>query len=179
MKTKSIRKSISVCMFVCIICLAAVTNPLKAQTSTPGYYYDHGREVVLKPTQTICKLDDSGKYLVPHLKYFFTYDENERVKTKEAYRWDIGSQSWTESFRMNYIYTDGFTTIDYAEWNMENKTYSLKMEKAVYTLHDGIVVSYAYFKRSATDKDWQLLTSLYELQLYPYLIGYGHLLAGN
>ena len=179
MKTKSIRKSMSVCLFVCIVCLAVVINPAKAQTSVSKYYYDHGREITLKPTQTICKLDDSGKYLVPHLKYFFTYDENQRIKTKEAHRWDIGSQSWIESFRMNYEYTDTFTTTDYAEWSMESKVYNLNMEKAVYTFHDGIVVSYAYFKRSAMDKDWQLFTSLSVLHLHPYLIGYGHLLADN
>lgn len=178
METKSVKRTMNVCMIVCIMCLAAV-HFMSAQTSVPNYYYDHGRDVVLKPTQTICKLDDSGKYLVPHLKYFFTYDDEQRVITKEAHRWNADLQSWIPSFMLAFTYGDSFTTIDYASWDKQEKSYILYTEKAVYQMEDDAIVSYAYFKRDTIGENWMLVENLQDLQIYPFLIGNGYLLAGN
>ena len=160
MKTNYLKKAVNVCMLVCVMCFVAPVNNVKSQE----YYYDSAREGSLMPTRTICKLDESGKYLVPHLKYFFTYDEDGRVVTKEAHRWNNDSKSWKQSYILNFSYEETHTTLDYAAWSNKEGTYDLNKERAVYTLQDENVVSYACFKQSKDNEEWILVADIPEIK---------------
>ena len=165
MKTNYLKKAMNVCMLVCAVCFLTSGNVVKSQTLTQKYYYDSSREAALNaPTRTICKPDKSGKYLVPHLKYFFTYDEDGRVVKKEAHRWNNDSKSWTQSYLLNISYEESCTTVDYASWSNKKADYTSDKERAVYTLYNEEIVSYACYKQSENNEEWILVADIPELQ---------------
>jgi hypothetical protein len=164
MKTNNFKKAVNVCMLVCAMCFVASVNNVKSQT-TERFYYDSNRELTPNaPTRTICKLDESGKYLIPQLKYFFTYDAEGRVVKKEAHRWNKNSKSWTQSYVLNISYEESCMTLDYAKWNKEDEVYASNKERAVYTMLNEDVVSYAYFKQSQNEEEWILVADIPEIQ---------------
>ena len=178
MKTNFLKRAINVCMLVCAVCVLTSGNVLKSQTFTGEYYYDCIRDADFnEPTQTICKLDESGKYLVPHLKYFFTYDNEGRVIKKEAQRWDNKSKSWKESYEMNVEYEENYITLNYAVWDNKEETYSLKKERAIYTMRDNELISYACYKQGSGEKQWLLIATIHEMQMDPLFILKNYLLA--
>jgi len=164
MKTNNFKKAVNVCMLVCAMCFVASVNNVKSQT-TDGFYYDSNRELTPNaPTRTICKLDESGKYLIPQLKYFFTYDAEGRVVKKEAYRWNKDSKSWAQSYMLNISYEEACMTLDYAKWDKDELAYASNKERAVYTMQNEDVVSYAYFKLSQNEEEWILVADIPEIQ---------------
>ena len=165
MKTNNFKKAVNVCMLVCAMCFVASLNNVKSQTLSQKYYYDSSRELTPNaPARTICKPDESGKYLVPHLKYFFTYDDEGRVVKKEAHRWNKGSKSWTQSYILNISYEESCMTFDYAKWDKDELAYASNKERAVYTMQNEDVVSYAYFKLSQNEEEWILVADIPEIQ---------------
>lgn len=75
-------------------------------------------------------------HLYRHLRYTYTYDNENRVISKEAAKWDSVKEVWTPYFRMNVEYSANEVTVDYARWNDRSKTYNSNVEKAVYALSD-------------------------------------------
>ena len=75
-------------------------------------------------------------HLYRHLRYTQTYDNENRVISKEAAKWDSVKEVWTPYFKMNVEYSANEVTVDYARWNDRSKTYNSNVEKAVYALND-------------------------------------------
>ena len=170
MKTNDLKKAMNVCMLVCVMCFTASVNNSKAQTFTHKYYYDSSKESALKPTRTICKPDESGKYLVPHLKYFFTYDETGRVVKKEAHRWNKDTRSWIPGYEIKTSYEESCTTVIYAAWSDKEEDYVLNKEKAVYIMQFDEVVSYACYKQNKDNDTWDLVADIPEIKREMLLI---------
>ena len=165
MKTNFLKRAINVCMLVCAVCFLTSGTVVKSQTFTENYYYDCIRDADLKqPTRTVCKLDESGKYLVPHVKYFFTYDNEGRVIKKEAHRWDKNSKSWKQKYILNIAYEEFAITMDYAAWDVNKVMYAKNKEKAIYSLEDGDIISYACYKQQNNNEEWMLVAETPEIQ---------------
>ena len=75
-------------------------------------------------------------HLYRHLRYTYTYDNENRVISKEAAKWDSVKEVWTPYFKMNVEYSANEVTVDYARWNDRSKTYNSNVEIAVYALND-------------------------------------------
>ena len=75
-------------------------------------------------------------HLYRHLRYTYTYDNENRVISKEAAKWDSVKEVWTPYFRMNVEYSANEVTVDYARWDDRSKTYNSNVEMAVYALND-------------------------------------------
>lgn len=75
-------------------------------------------------------------HLYRHLRYTYTYDNENRVISKEAAKWDSVKEVWTPYFKMNVEYSANEVTVDYVRWNDRSKTYNSNVEKAVYALND-------------------------------------------
>ena len=75
-------------------------------------------------------------HLYRHLRYTYTYDNENRVISKEAAKWDSVKEVWSPYFKMNVEYSANEVTVDYARWNDRSKTYNSNVEKAVYALND-------------------------------------------
>ena len=179
MKTNYLKNAMNVCILVCAVCFLTSGNIVKSQTLKQKYYYDSSREDALKPTQTIYQPDQSGNYLVPHLKYYFTYDEAGRVVKKEAHRWNRESKSWKQSYMLNITYEESCITVDYAAWSKKEDIYALNRERAVYTLHNEALVAYACFKQSQYNGEWVLVVDMNVLQIDPMSIMNDNLFANR
>ena len=75
-------------------------------------------------------------HLYRHLRYTYTYDNENRVISKEAAKWDSVKEVWTPYFKMNVEYSANEVTVDHARRNDRSKTYNSNVEKAVYALND-------------------------------------------
>ena len=84
-------------------------------------------------SKVIYKLDGS---LYRHMKYDFTYDEQKRMTSKEAFKWDARREKWNPYFKIDYTYSDGQITLTYARWNEAHKAYDAQVEKSVYELNE-------------------------------------------
>lgn len=79
-------------------------------------------------------------YLTRHLRYTYTYDAENRVTGKEAYRWNSEKEAWMPYFQMNMAYHEREVEVSYARWNPNSHAYDSKMEKAVYPLYSDSAV---------------------------------------
>ena len=51
-------------------------------------------------------------HLYRHLRYTYTYDNENRVISKEAAKWDSVKEVWTPYFKMNVEYSANEVTVD-------------------------------------------------------------------
>ncbi len=117
-------------------------------------------------TKYVYRLDDSGKYLTNHLQYNFTYDEQGRILTKQAYSWNTGKQLWEPYYQMYYRYNNlsqGYT-VEYARWDAKTESYSAGMEKATYGMDDANqLVCYQGYKWDKQTQEWNIVQDFGEL----------------
>ena len=50
-------------------------------------------------SKVIYRLDGS---LYRHMKYDFTYDDQKRMSSKEAFKWDASTEKWIPYFKIDY-----------------------------------------------------------------------------
>ena len=88
----------------------------------------------LVTSKTIFKKD--GSYLRHHMQYAFTYDNENRMVSKEAFKWNDVKKEWAPYFKMTYQYSDNEITINYAQWNESHKAYNKNTQTSVYELNE-------------------------------------------
>ena len=71
-----------------------------------------------------------------HLRYTYTYDNENRVISKEASKWDSVKEAWVPYFKMNVEYNNNEIAVNYARWNSKSNAYDSNVEKTVYELND-------------------------------------------
>lgn len=130
MKTNVILKAVVIVAVV----MASVMN-FSASASNPTNYVKN-EEVTngLITAKTIFRNEDG--YLFRHLRYTYTYDNENRIISKEASKWDNSKEAWTPYFKLNVIYSDNEVELNYASWNSKNSTYDDNKQKTVYELND-------------------------------------------
>ena len=62
-------------------------------------------------SKVIYRLDGS---LYRHMKYDFTYDDQKRMSSKEAFKWDASTEKWIPYFKIDYTYSSNEITLDIA-----------------------------------------------------------------
>ena len=85
------------------------------------------------PTQYV-KNEDG--HLYRHLRYTYIYDNENRVTSKEASKWDSTQEAWVPYFKMNVSYVNNEVELSYARWNPKSNAYDSNIEKTVYELND-------------------------------------------
>lgn len=130
MKTNVVLKAV---VMVAVV-MASVMN-FSASAATPaGYVRNEERSGELVTARTIFK--NEGGYLYRHLRYTFTYDNENRVVNKEAFRWDSTKETWVPYFNMSVEYTNDEVVLNYARWNSHSNAYDSHPEKSVYQLDE-------------------------------------------
>ena len=95
-------------------------------------------------SKVIYRLDGS---LYRHMKYDFTYDDQKRMATKEAFKWDASTDKWLPYFKIDSTYSSNEITLVYARWNDSHRAYDAAVEKSVYELNDAnMPVAYMNYK---------------------------------
>jgi len=113
-------------------------------------------------SKTIYKNDGM---LYRHMKYDYGYDEQNRMVSKEAFKWDEKNKNWMQYYKVTYSYSDNEIVMDYAKWNSRKKVYDQEKERNIYELNDANQpVAYINFGWDKKNNDWKLI----DMQTYTY-----------
>lgn len=85
-------------------------------------------------SRTIYKQD--GNYLHNHMHYEFTYDEQNRLISKTASKWNGTVDKWIPYFQMTYRYEVNEVIMSYTRWNESQETFSKDKKETVYELNE-------------------------------------------
>ena len=130
MKTNLISKAV---VMVAVV-MARVMN-FSASASNPTQYVKNEEMTgELMTAKTIFKNEDG--HLFRHLRYTYTYDNENRVTSKEASKWDSSKETWVPYFKMDVSYANNEVELSYARWNSKSNAYDSNVEKTVYELND-------------------------------------------
>ena len=130
MKTNLISKAV---VMVAVV-MASVMN-FSASASNPTQYVKNEEMTgELMTAKTIFKNEDG--HLFRHLRYTYTYDNENRVTIKEASKWDSSKETWVPYFKMDVSYANNEVELSYARWNSKSNAYDSNVEKTVYELND-------------------------------------------
>lgn len=130
MKTNLISKAVVMLAVV----MASVMN-FSANASNPTQYVKNEEMTgELMTAKTIFKNEDG--HLFRHLRYTYTYDNENRVTSKEASKWDSSKEAWVPYFKMDVSYTNNEVELSYARWNSKSNAYDSSIEKTVYEMND-------------------------------------------
>ena len=130
MKTNLISKAV---VMVAVV-MASVMN-FSASASNPTQYVKNEEMTgELMTAKTIFKNEDG--HLFRHLRYTYTYDNENRVTSKEASKWDSSKETWVPYFKMDVSYANNEVELSYARWNSKSNAYDSNVEKTVYELKD-------------------------------------------
>lgn len=77
-----------------------------------------------------------GNYLHNHMRYEFAYDEQNRLISKTASKWNGTVDKWIPYFQMTYRYEANEVIMNYARWNESQETFSKDMKETVYELNE-------------------------------------------
>ena len=121
-----------------VVVMASVMN-FSASASNPTQYVKNEEMTgELMTAKTIFKNEDGR--LFRHLRYTYTYDNENRIASKEASKWDSSKEAWVPYFKMNVSYTNDEVELSYARWNSKSNAYDSNIEKTVYELNDNNAV---------------------------------------
>ena len=130
MKTNLISKAVVMLAVV----MASVMN-FSASASNPTQYVKNEEMTgKLMTAKTIFKNEDG--HLFRHLRYTYTYDNENRVTSKEAAKWDNVKEAWVPYFKMDVSYANNEVELSYARWNSKSNAYDSNIEKTVYEMND-------------------------------------------
>ena len=130
MKTNLISKAVVMLAVV----MASVMN-FSASASNPTQYVKNEEMTgELITAKTIFKNEDG--HLFRHLRYTYTYDNENRVTSKEASKWDSSKEAWVPYFKMNVSYANSEVELSYARWNSKSNAYDSNIKKTVYEMND-------------------------------------------
>lgn len=161
MKTTSLKRVGFLLLLLVTVCINGQAKNQKQNAELlASFYYDCTGAKCLSQTQTICKPDETGKYLKPHRKHHFTYDEQKRITSKEAYKWDIERNTWVPDYKQTFIYSNNRMETFYAKWNKHKKSYNPSKEKAVYQIGESGIIAYTSYKKTASSAEWMLVTDI-------------------
>jgi len=121
MKTNLISKAV----VMMVVVMASVMN-FSASASNPTQYIKNEEMTgELMTAKTIFKNEDGR--LFRHLRYTYTYDNENRVTSKEASKWDSVKEAWVPYFKMNMEYSNNEIEVNYARWNSKSNAKIWKM----------------------------------------------------
>ena len=128
MKTTSLFKAVAL---VTLMIASVLNSEIKAQDEFITNKVMNGELVASK---TIFKQE--GSYLHRYMQYTFAYDDQNRLVSKEASKWDGTKGTWAPYFKITFQYSDNEIITNYARWNKSHKAYDEAIQKNVYELND-------------------------------------------
>ena len=136
------------------VILSAVMAMATSVASVSNFAYNSEINNGKVESQTVYEVQNQ-QYLQPHLKYNYTYDEQNRLIQKEVLKWNESTQSFEKHHSLNFFYTDD-VTVEYALWNEQSNAYTDIKQKAVYRQTDSSVLRYLSYEWDEKNNDWSL-----------------------
>lgn len=120
-------------MATALICMASVMN-FNALAQDEHFITNEETQNGLVTTKTVYRQD--GSQLYRHMRYEYTYDDQQRITGKTAEKWDGATDEWVPYYRMTYTYGTDKVTLSYARWDEAHKAYDKQKSQQVYQLND-------------------------------------------
>ena len=117
-----------------VVVMASVMNFAASAVNPAKYVTNDEMTGELMTAKTIFRNEDG--HLFRHLRYTYTYDNENRVVSKEASKWDSTKAAWVPYFKLDVEYTDTEVELSYARWNSRSNAYDNNVEKSVYAVND-------------------------------------------
>ena len=150
MKTTSLFKAVA---FVAMVIVSVMNSEVKAQGN---FITNEEVKNDLVVAKTIFKQD--GAYLYNHMRYEFTYDNENRLTAKIASKWNSVKEEWMPYFKMSYQYDGNEITMSYARWNQSHKAYDVDVKKTVYEMNEeNMPVAYKNYLKDCEKSNWTLV----------------------
>ncbi|MCD8080930.1 MAG: DUF3836 domain-containing protein [Bacteroides sp.] len=127
MRTNGWKKAVCV-MGIGIAMITGITA--KAQN---GYVTNDVVEDEKVISRIIYRNEDGLQY---HMKYDFTYDDQNRMLSKETSRWDRRRKCWSPNTKLTYRYMDTQVVLEHARWSKEQNAYNVDIKHSVYELSE-------------------------------------------
>lgn len=153
MKTNGLRKITCVCL---LLMTFVAVGSARERSGKSKFYYDNLGTKTLADIQVVSVSDENDKYLEPHLKYHFGYDESGRMLKKEAFKWDDDKKGWLGYYRLNFTYSDDAMIVELVRWDRKKKEYKDCSERTIYKTNANMFTSYSHYKRNSSNGDWFL-----------------------
>lgn len=118
MKTNVILKAV---VMVAVV-MASVLNFSANAMNPTDYVKNEEMSGELVTARTIFRNEDG--YLFRHLRYTYSYDNENRVISKEASKWDSVKEAWIPYFKLDIEYTGDEVSLSYARWNSKDNAYN-------------------------------------------------------
>ena len=151
MKTTNLFKAAA---FVAMVIVSVMNSEVKAQEN---FITNEEVKNDLVVAKTIFKQD--GTYLYNHMRYEFTYDNENRLTGKIASKWDGSKDKWIPYFKMSYQYDNDEITMSYARWNEKHRAYDKDVKKSVYEMNaENMPVAYKSYKKNSEKSNWTLVS---------------------
>ena len=147
-------------MFAGLLLIAFVGIGLaKGKENQTKFFYNNNGAKELSDHQTVCVMDKNDLYLIPQVKYFFEYDENDRVIEKSVLKWDPYKKDWIQSCMIKFTYTDDSLIVELAYWNPNKRKYDQFTERAIYQMDANLLTSYSHYQRGSMAENWNMVLS--------------------
>ena len=117
-----------------VVVMASVMNFSASAVNPTQYVTNDEMTGELMTAKTIFRNEDG--HLFRHLRYTYTYDNENRVVSKAASKWDSTKAAWVPYFKLDVEYADTEVELSYARWNSRSNAYDSKVEKSVYAVND-------------------------------------------
>lgn len=151
MKTTNLFKAVA---FVAMVIVSVMNSEVKAQAN---FITNEEVKDDLVVSKTIFKQD--GAYLYNHMRYEFTYDNENRLTAKIACKWNGAKEEWEPYFKFSYQYNDNEITMHYARWNNSHKAYDKDVKKSVYEMNEeNMPVAYKSYQKDSEKSNWTLVS---------------------
>ncbi|MDN0052962.1 DUF3836 domain-containing protein [Bacteroides caecigallinarum] len=125
MKTNVILKAV---VMVAVV-MASVLNFSANAMNPTDYVKNEEMSGELVTARTIFRNEDG--YLFRHLRYTYGYDNENRVISKEASKWDSVKEAWVPYFKLDIEYTGDEVSLSYARWNSKDNAYNDNIETSL------------------------------------------------
>ena len=133
MKTNLISKAVVMLAVV----MASVMNFSASAVNPTQYVTNEEMTGELVTAKNIFRNEDG--HLFRHLRYTYTYDNENRVTSKEASKWNSEKEAWVPYFKLDVEYSDNEVELNYACWNKKSNAYDSNVQKSVYELSNSNV----------------------------------------
>nr|WP_291580746.1 DUF3836 domain-containing protein [Bacteroides sp.] len=139
------------------VILSAVMVMATSVASVSNFAYNSEINNGKVESQTVYEVQDQ-KYLQPHLKYNYTYDEQNRLIQKEVLKWNKQTLKYEKDRCLTITYAVDETAVEYASWNTGTNAYSTIKEKAIYRENEmGIAENYQSYSWNERQNKWSLV----------------------
>ncbi|WP_300704786.1 DUF3836 domain-containing protein [Bacteroides sp.] len=133
MKTNLISKAVVMLAVV----MASVMNFSASAVNPTQYVTNNEMTGEVMTAKNIFRNEDG--HLFRHLRYTYTYDNENRVTSKEASKWNSEKEAWVPYFKLDVEYSDNEVELNYACWNNKSNAYDSNVQKTVYELNNSNV----------------------------------------